>query len=86
MHGPLRPDGAADRGPARRRGAVELAIVCVAIGLGLRLAGGATWPLYAGTFVAGVGIAIGGTLLPGLVKELFPPARAGLVTGSTCWR
>ena len=60
---------------------VELSIVCVALGLGLRLAGGATWPLYAGTFVAGVGIAIGGTLLPGLVKELFPPERAGLVTG-----
>lgn len=60
---------------------VELSVVCVAIGLGLRLAGGATWPLYAGTFVAGVGIAIGGTLLPGLVKELFPPQRAGLVTG-----
>ena len=47
----------------------------------LRFAGGATWPLYAGTFLAGVGIAIGGTLLPGLVKELFPPERAGLVTG-----
>ncbi len=60
---------------------VELSIVCVALGLGLRLAGGATWPLYAGTFLAGVGIAIGGTLLPGLVKELFPPQRAGLVTG-----
>jgi CP family cyanate transporter-like MFS transporter len=28
-----------------------------------------------------VGIAIGGTLLPGLVKELFPPQRSGLVTG-----
>ena len=60
---------------------VELSIVCVAVGLGLRLAGGATWPLYAGTVLAGVGIAIGGTLLPGLVKELFPPQRAGLVTG-----
>lgn len=60
---------------------VELSIVCVAVGLGLRLADGATWPLYAGTFLAGVGIAIGGTLLPGLVKELFPPQRAGLVTG-----
>jgi CP family cyanate transporter-like MFS transporter len=61
--------------------AVELSIVCVAVGLALRFAGGLTWPLYAGTFVAGVGIAIGGTLLPGLVKELFPPERAGLVTG-----
>jgi CP family cyanate transporter-like MFS transporter len=60
---------------------IELSIACVAMGLALRFAGGATWPLYAGTFLAGVGIAIGGTLLPGLVKELFPPERAGLVTG-----
>lgn len=60
---------------------IELSIAAVAVGLALRFAGGATWPLYAGTFVAGVGIAIGGTLLPGLVKELFPPERAGLVTG-----
>ncbi len=62
-------------------GAIELAVVCVAVGLGLRFAGGQAWALYAGTFVAGVGIAIGGTLLPGLVKELFPPQRSGLVTG-----
>ena len=61
--------------------AVEMAIVCVAVGLLARLAGGLTWPLYAGTFAAGVGIALAGTLLPGLVKELFPPQRAGLVTG-----
>jgi CP family cyanate transporter-like MFS transporter len=61
--------------------AVEVAVVCVALGLALRLAGSLVWALYAGTFVAGVGIAIGGTLLPGLVKELFPPERAGLVTG-----
>ena len=60
---------------------IELSIASVAVGLALRFAGGATWPLYAGTFLAGVGIAIGGTLLPGLVKELFPPERAGLVTG-----
>lgn len=60
---------------------VELAIGCVMVGLGLRFLGGQVWPLYAGTFVAGVGIALGGTLLPGLVKELFPPERSGLVTG-----
>jgi MFS transporter, CP family, cyanate transporter len=62
-------------------GAIELSVTCVAVGLGLRFAGGQIWALYAGTFVAGVGIAIGGTLLPGLVKELFPPRRSGLVTG-----
>jgi CP family cyanate transporter-like MFS transporter len=60
---------------------VEVAIGCVAVGLALRFASGQVWPLYAGTFLAGVGIALGGTLLPGLVKELFPPERAGLVTG-----
>ena len=45
---------------------------------GCRLWGGTAWVLYAGTFLAGVGIAIGGTLLPGLVKALFPPHRTGL--------
>lgn len=61
--------------------AVEAAAACLAVGTALRFFGGQVWPLYAGTFVAGVGIAIGGTLLPGLVKELFPPQRSGLVTG-----
>ena len=62
-------------------GAVEVAAACAAAGLATRFAGGHLWALYAGTFLAGVGIAIGGTLLPGLVKELFPPQRSGLVTG-----
>jgi len=62
-------------------GAVEVAAGCLAIGTGLRFFGDLVWPLYAGTFLAGVGIAVGGTLLPGLVKELFPPHRSGLVTG-----
>ncbi|WP_406831066.1 MFS transporter [Pedococcus sp. KACC 23699] len=62
-------------------GAIEVSVVCVAVGLALRFGGGQAWLLYVATFVAGVGIAIGGTLLPGLVKELFPPERAGLVTG-----
>ncbi len=38
-------------------------------------------PLFAGTLVAGVGIALAGALTPGLVKGLFPPERAGLATG-----
>ena len=45
-------------------GAVEVAAACLALGTGLRLFGGYVWPLYAGTFLAGVGIAVGGTLLP----------------------
>ena len=69
---------------ARRFGAaagVQLAVLIVLVGVGSRLWGDTTWVLYAGTFLAGVGIAIGGTLLPGLVKALFPPHRTGLVTG-----
>jgi MFS transporter, CP family, cyanate transporter len=61
--------------------AVGLAVASVGAGVALRFAGGQVWVLYAGTFVAGVGIALAGTLLPGLVKELFPPRRSGLVTG-----
>jgi MFS transporter, CP family, cyanate transporter len=60
---------------------VEIAVVCVGVGSVLRFWGGQVWALYLGTFVAGVGIAIGGTLLPRLVKALFPPERSGLVTG-----
>ena len=69
---------------ARRHGAatgVQLAVLAVFAGVGVRLWGDSAWVLYAGTFVAGFGIAVGGTLLPGLVKALFPPHRAGLVTG-----
>lgn len=62
-------------------GAVQVAIGCVFVGLLSRFGGGNAWVLYFGTFVAGVGIALGGTLLPGLVKQLFPPGRSGLVTG-----
>ena len=60
---------------------VQVAVVCVGLGTLLRLFGSLVWPLYLGTFVAGVGIAIGGTLLPRLVKALFPPERSGVVTG-----
>jgi CP family cyanate transporter-like MFS transporter len=63
--------------------AVAAGVACLVVGTGLRLLGGWVWPLYAGTVVAGVGIAVGGTMLPGLVKALFPPHRAGLVTGLT---
>ncbi len=45
------------------------------------LGGGMVWSLYLGTFVAGAGIALAGTLLPGVVKAVFPPARSGLGTG-----
>ncbi len=67
---------------ARRFGAEQtllLVLLLVALGTGLR--GLASPPaLFAGTAVAGVGIAVGNVLLPGLVKRDFP-ARAELMTG-----
>ncbi|WP_159898987.1 hypothetical protein [Ornithinibacter aureus] len=71
--------------------AVLGAETAIGAGLGLVLAGlvlrgsggGAVWSLYAGTFVAGAGIALAGTLLPGLVKSVFPARRSGLGTGLT---
>jgi CP family cyanate transporter-like MFS transporter len=62
-------------------GAVQLAVLATVVGQVARLWAGQVWVLYLATFVAGVGIAIGGTLLPGLVKQLFPAARSGLGTG-----
>ena len=61
-------------------GGVALLLVGVTVrGLGE----GAVWSLYTGTLVAGAGIALAGTLLPGLVKAVFPAHRAGLGTGLT---
>jgi CP family cyanate transporter-like MFS transporter len=67
---------------ARRIGrerALAAALLLVAAGSALRGVSGVGW-LYAGSTVAGIGIAIGGTLLPGLVKAWFP-TRAGAATG-----
>ena len=59
-------------------------VTLVLLGTALRGLGGVhTWSLYAGTLTAGVGIALTGTLLPGLVKGFFPPERWGLGTGLT---
>jgi CP family cyanate transporter-like MFS transporter len=70
---------------ARRFGAaaaVGAGATLVFVGVLLRgLGGGQVWSLYAGTLVAGAGIALAGTLLPGVVKAVFPPHRSGLGTG-----
>ncbi|HET6968507.1 MAG TPA: MFS transporter [Ornithinibacter sp.] len=59
-------------------------VTLVLLGVALRgLGDGAVWSLYTGTFVAGAGIALAGTLLPGIVKAVFPARRAGLGTGLT---
>ena len=72
---------------ARRLGtepSVGAGVGLVLAGLVLRGAGGgAVWSLYAGTLVAGAGIALAGTLLPGIVKAVFPARRSGLGTGLT---
>jgi len=71
---------------ARRVGtasAVGGGITLVLLGLLLRGAGGQVWSLYTGTVVAGAGIALAGTLLPGLVRTVFPAHRSGLGTGLT---
>jgi MFS transporter, CP family, cyanate transporter len=60
---------------------VQIAILAVFAGVLARGAGGQIWALYAGTLVAGFGIAVAGTLLPQLVKAVFPPERTGTITG-----
>lgn len=71
-------------GIAHRMGAVAAvlaAIAAVTVGVASRFFGESVVVLYVGTFVAGVGIATAGTLLPRLVKTFFPAERSGLVTG-----
>jgi CP family cyanate transporter-like MFS transporter len=60
---------------------VQIAIVAVFAGVLLRWWGDHLWALYGGTLIAGFGIAVAGTLLPRLVKAVFPPERTGTVTG-----
>jgi MFS transporter, CP family, cyanate transporter len=60
---------------------VQIAMVAVFAGVLLRWWGDHLWALYAGTLVAGFGIAVAGTLLPRLVKAVFPPERTGTITG-----
>ena len=60
---------------------VQIAMIAVFAGVLLRWWGDHLWALYAGTFFAGFGIAVAGTLLPRLVKAVFPPERTGTITG-----
>jgi len=60
---------------------VQIAMIAVFAGVLLRWWGDQLWALYTGTLVAGLGIALAGTLLPRLVKAVFPPERTGAVTG-----
>jgi cyanate permease len=60
---------------------ISIAMVAVAVGNLARAFSDQVAALYLGTLCAGAGIALAGTLLPGLVKGFFPPGRAGLATG-----
>lgn len=60
---------------------ISIAMVAVAVGNLARAFSGQVAALYLGTLCAGAGIALAGTLLPGLVKGFFPAGRAGLATG-----
>ena len=60
--------------------AVAGALVVLGAGTLARAAGGVAG-LYAATFLAGAGLAVGGALLPGIVKAHFPGDRAATVTG-----
>ncbi|HZW45737.1 MAG TPA: MFS transporter [Dermatophilaceae bacterium] len=60
---------------------VQIAMIAVFAGVLLRWWGDQVWALFAGTFVAGFGIAVAGALLPHLVKSVFPPERTGTITG-----
>jgi MFS transporter, CP family, cyanate transporter len=78
--GVFAPVGASTARRLGREPAVSCALALVAAGALVRGLGASTVVLFGGTLVAGIGIAMGGALLPGVVKAWFP-ARAGSVTG-----
>jgi CP family cyanate transporter-like MFS transporter len=59
---------------------VAWALVVLGAGTLARAVGGAAG-LFAATFIAGIGLAVGGALLPGIVKAHFAADRAATVTG-----
>ena len=60
-------------------GTMAMALLILMAGTLLRVVPG-TFPLFAGTIIAGAGIAFGNVILPGIVKKQFP-TKTGLVTG-----
>src|SRR5690625_2514358 len=55
-------------------GTMALALLILTAGILLRVIPDVI-PLYLGTIILGIGIALGNVLLPGIVKEQFSPAR-----------
>jgi MFS transporter, CP family, cyanate transporter len=78
--GVFAPVGAAVARRIGRERAISCALALVAGGTLVRGLDGSRVTLFGGTLLAGIGIAMGGALLPGVVKAWFP-ARAGTVTG-----
>ena len=78
--GVFAPAGAAVARRVGREPAVSCALALVAGGTLVRGLDASPVALFGGTLLAGVGIAMGGALLPGVVKAWFPD-RAGAVTG-----
>lgn len=60
-------------------GTMTMALIILTAGTLLRVVPG-VFPLFAGTIIAGAGIAFGNVILPGIVKKQFP-TKTGLVTG-----
>lgn len=63
-----------------REATVALALLVLLVGLLLRLAGDVLVLLMTSTLLVGIGIALCGTVLPGIVKEFFRE-RTGAMTG-----
>ena len=63
-----------------REATVAVALGLLVAGLLLRLGGGSFPVLLVSTLLPGIGIALCGTVLPGIVKEFFP-RRSGAMTG-----
>ena len=63
-----------------REATVGVALVLLLVGLAMRVAGSVIPLLFLSTLLAGIGIALCGTVLPGIVKEFFGH-RPGIVTG-----
>ncbi|HLZ38724.1 MAG TPA: MFS transporter [Mycobacteriales bacterium] len=62
-----------------REATVLGAVALVCVGNATRVVGGSAEALFAGTVLAGVGVAVGGVVLPAIVKEFFP-RHAGTAT------
>ena len=63
-----------------REAAVAVALVVLTAGLLVRLGGDHLAVLFVGALLGGIGIAVCGTLLPGIIKDYFPH-KAGVMTG-----